>query len=57
MKKAKYRIFMTCKNPGHLESRKKIYGTPGQSSLNPIKPGISGENGKEWDPQARQNYI
>jgi hypothetical protein len=31
---------MSWKNPKHLVSTTEFYGTPGQRSLNPIKPGL-----------------
>lgn len=40
--------FIIWKNPEHLESRTEFYGTSGQSSLRPIKPGLLRENRDKW---------
>ena len=42
-------IFKTSENPGSLASRTEFYGTPGQSSLIPIKPVLLRENRDDWD--------
>jgi hypothetical protein len=42
-------IFMTWKIPGHSASGTEFCGTSGQSTLKPIKPGLSRKNRDEWD--------
>lgn len=42
-------ISMTCKNPGHVVSQTKVCGTPGWSSLKPIKPQMCQQNPDETD--------
>jgi hypothetical protein len=42
--------FVALKNPGHLASETKFYGTPGQSSLKPIEVVLSQKHCDRWDP-------
>lgn len=42
-------IFATWNNPGHMASITQFFGTPGQSTSEPINPGLSRENQNKWD--------
>lgn len=42
------------RNVVHLESRPEFCATMGQSSLKPIKPGLSREHRDKWDPYERR---
>jgi hypothetical protein len=47
-------VFYDFENPGHLASRAEFCGTPGHSSLKPIKLGLSSENRDEWGPMCAE---
>jgi hypothetical protein len=48
-------VFYDLEKPGYLASRAEFCGTPGHSSLKPIKLGLSSEDRDEWGPYVCRN--